>query len=304
MKLAFSNTGCPDWDLATLIAKAKEFGYDGIELAGLPGRQQLPIAPELAADPAGVAKQAAQAGVEIACLATAAGFSSADPRVVAENQALVCEYVALAAALHCPFVRVFPGALPQAGLLLRQRRDTVLGRIGAAIRELGAHAFERGVTIVVENAGDFADSPSAWYLVDAADSPSVRCCWNPMTARAHGERPTRSIPRLNSRIGLVRVGDFKLNDRGAIDEPVLPGRGDGEVCRLVQLLKGIAYRGYLVFDWPKHTNPSLADATEVFPATARYLRDLLNEQTVQLTAYKGDKFKPRQGGEFAQSPSG
>jgi len=72
MKLAFSNTGCPAWDLATMFARAREYGYDGIELAALPGRVQLPLVPEVAADPSAVAQQAAEAGVAIVCLATAA----------------------------------------------------------------------------------------------------------------------------------------------------------------------------------------------------------------------------------------
>lgn len=301
MRLAFGNTGCPDWDLATMFARAKEYGFDGIELATLPGRQPLPLVPALAADPASVAQQAAQAGVEIVCLATSAVLAATDALAAAENQALIRDHLKLAAALRCPFVRVFPGALPDAGLLRQPRRDTMMGRIGEVLHDLAATAVEHGLTILVENAGDFADSASTWYFVDAADSPAVRACWNPMTAREHGERPSLSIPRLNSRIGLVRIADFRLNDRGVAVEPVPPGQGDGEIRSLVQLLKGIAYRGYLVFDWPRYRNPALAGAAEVFPTAAKYLRELLSEQPVQLTAYKGDKYKPRQGWEFVKT---
>ena len=70
---------------------------------------------------------------------------------------------------------------------------------------------------------------------------------------------------------------------------------------LVQLLKGIAYQGFLLFDWPRQANPSLAGAAEALPAAATYLQGLLKEQPVQLTAYKGDKFKPRQGREFLKT---
>ncbi|MBN2561605.1 MAG: sugar phosphate isomerase/epimerase [Phycisphaerae bacterium] len=301
MKLAFSSVGCPGWDLPTMIEKAKEYGYEGIELGGLDGPVPESAVPELAADPAKIAQLARDAGVEIICLATSAAFHMTSGREVAENQARVREYVELAAKLGCPFVRVLAGEIPGSGLFSYERRDTVLGRIGGAIRELVPHATEHGVTILIENAGDFVDSPSVWYLLDAADSPAVRCCWNPLVAAVNGERPTRSIPRLGARIGLVRICDGRFGDDGVIERYVPPGEGDVEIRATVQFLRGIAYRGYLVFDWPKLSNSLLAEPRQVFPAAAKYLRQLLDEKPILLTAYKGDKFKPRQGFEFAAS---
>ena len=34
MKLAFSTLASPTWDFETIAARAKEFGYDGVELRG------------------------------------------------------------------------------------------------------------------------------------------------------------------------------------------------------------------------------------------------------------------------------
>ncbi len=304
MKLAFSSVGCPAWDLPTMVEKAKEYGYDGIELRGLQGQMQLPVAPELAADPAKIAELMGQAGVEFVCLASAASFSSRDPRQVAENAAQVREYIDLAAKLKCPCVSVYGGEIPGSkllGLHWTERRDTVLARIAAAIRDLAPYAAERGVTVVIENGGDFVDSQSMWYLVDAADSPAVRCCWSPFAARTRDERPTRSIPRLGAKIGLVHIGDGKFGDNGTFGGHVPPGQGDVEIARTVQLLRGINYRGYIVVAWPKLWNPALADPEKALPAAAEYLGKLLDEKPVPLTAYKADKFKPRQGHEFAET---
>jgi len=136
-----------------------------------------------------------------------------------------------------------------------------------------------------------------WYLVDAVNSPAVRCCWNPCNARLRGERPTISVPRLGARISLVHVTDARF-DGGAFDGYVPLGQGHVEIPRMVQLLKGIGYRGYLSFDWPRLWNPALSDANKVFGAAAVYLKKLIDEKPLVMTAYKGDKYAPRQGYEY------
>lgn len=302
MKLAFSSVGCPAWDLPTLVEKAKEYGYEGIELRGLQGQLHLPVVPEIAAKPGEVARLTREAGVEIVCLATSAAFHTADRKESAENQARVRETIELAAGLECPFVSVSSGEIPGSAVVgpgRRERRGSVLSRIADALRGLAACAAEHRVTLLVENVGDFVDSSSIWYLVDAVDSPAVRCCWNPLPARIRGEGPTRSIPRLSSKISLIHVCDGKFGATGTFGGHVLPGQGDVEIRRMVQLLKGIGYRGTLVFDWPKLWNPALANPEKALPAAAQFLRKLVDEKPVPLTAYKADKFPPRQGYDIA-----
>lgn len=305
MKLAYSSVACPGWDLVTMVEKAREYGYQGIELRGLEGQMHLPLAPQLAANPGRVGKLMRDAGVELVCLATSNAFHMRDPKEVAENQQQVREYIELAGKLGCPFVRVFGAEIPRLAMWIfgNERRETVLGRIAAAIREIADFAAAHRVTILVENSGDFTDSAAMWYLVDAANSPAVKCCWNPMAARTRGERPTTSIPRLGARIGLVKITDAKFEGR-AFDSYVLPGQGNGELPRTVQLLKGIGFRGFMVFDWPKLWTPGLADPDRALPAAFKYLQGLIDEKPIPMTAYKGDKNAPRQGYELLETKGG
>lgn len=293
MKLAFSSVGCPGWDLATMVQKAKEFGFEGIELRGLKGQMHLPLAPELASNPTRIGDLLRDTGVEAVCLASSASFHMSDPKKVAENQAQAREYIDLASALGCPFVRLHAGEIPKARFFGYQRREIVLGRIAKALIELAPYAADHRVTIMVENGGDFSDSAAMWYLVDACESPAVKCCWNPFAARTRNERPTTSIPRLGVKIGLVRLCDGKFNGTGAFDGHVLPGKGNVEIPRLIQLLKGVGFAGYLVFDWPKLWVASLAEPDKAFPAAAAYLKPLIEESPLVMTAYKGDKHAPR-----------
>lgn len=295
MKLAFSSVGCPGWNLATMVEKAKEYGYQGIELRGLEGQMHLPLAPQLAANPKKIAHLMRETGVELACLSTSAAFHMPDAKEVAENKAQVREYIELAGKLECPYVRVFGSEIPRLKfwLLGYERRETVLARIAASLRELADYAAAHKVTVLIENSGDFTDSNAMWYLVDVANSPAIKCLWNPLNAALRRERPTTSIPRLGAKVGMIHVSDGKFSDDGSFEGYAVPGQGHVELQRMVQLLKGIGYRGYLCLDWPKLWNPSLAEADKVFPAAAQFLQKCLDEKPVALSAYKGDKYAPK-----------
>ncbi len=303
MQIAFSSSACPGWNLTTIIEKAQEFGYAGIEIAAEAGLAHLHAAPELSRHTAQVADQLAAAGVRIVCLATSADFSSKDAATWAANQSDAKEHIELASRLGCPFVRVLAGSIPggRPWPLRAERRDAVLARIIAAIRDLVPFAAEHRVVLLVENSGDFLDSSSLWQIVESVNSPVVKCCWDSLTARLAHERPTVAIPRLASKIAMVRICDAVFDENHRFIRYALPGEGGAEIRRTVQLLRGKGYRGFLVFSWPSSASANLPGPEAALPAAASYLQTLIAEQPVALSAYKGDKFRPRQGFEFSVS---
>ncbi len=42
MKFAFSTVSCPAWEFPVIVSRAKEYGYDGVELRGFIN-EQVPI---------------------------------------------------------------------------------------------------------------------------------------------------------------------------------------------------------------------------------------------------------------------
>lgn len=290
MKIAFSSLGCPDWDLATMIAQAAAMGYDGIELRGLLGEMHLPNAPSLAQNTAGVKARLREANVELVCLATGNCFHFKDAARVADEKAKVRETVELAGKLGVPYVRVFGDEVPR----YADRHATVL-RIVAALRDLAPFAAQHGVTLLFENHGDFAGSRDTWYIVDSVNHPSVQCCWNPCTGKAFGERMGLAIPRLGCKIELVHLVDGKFTDSDALEAYAIPGDGDLGLERFLDMIRGIGYDGYIVFDWPKLWVPSLADPEQAFPAALANIRKVFAEFEARkdLSAYKGDKNVPK-----------
>lgn len=290
MKIGFSTIGCPDWDLDTIIAQGAALKYEAVELRGIQGEMHLPACAAVAKDPESVANRFAEANLDLACLATGNAFHWPDKKKVAENKAQVREFIELAAQLRCPLVRVFGDEVPR----YEQKQVTLL-RIADALRDLAPVAASNGVTLVLENHGDFAASRDVWFILDAVNHPAVQCCWHPCHAKAAGDRLTLSVPRIGRLISLVHLVDGRFNEDGALEGYALPGDGNVDIERFLFLLRGVTYDGYLIFDWPKLWVPGLADPDKAFPAALTKTKALLSkmESVKELTAYKGDKNVPR-----------
>lgn len=285
MKIAFSSLCAPAWDLVTLVSKASEYGYDGLELRGLRGELNLPLCAELTRDPKGVKALFAEHKVSLVCLGSSATLTAKRSRALGQSKAEVTEYIELAASLGCPSVRMFVGDVGR-----WDTKQAALGRAANVLISMAPVAARHGVTLLVENGGDMAGSGDLWFLADAVGLPSVRVCWNQCHGMTARERPTLSFPRLGSKIGLVHVCDAKFDARGILLEHVPLGEGDLEIARQIELLKGLVYRGFVTFEWPKLWWSDLAGPDEVLPGAAEYLRARIAHEQEVLSAYKNDKY--------------
>jgi sugar phosphate isomerase/epimerase len=194
----------------------------------------------------------------------------------------------LAAAIGCPNVRLFLGDI--------EANDTqpgALTRIAGVLASLVSVATRLDVRLLVENGGDFPSSRDLWFVIDSVSHPMVQACWNQCNALATGERPTNSIPRLGKKIRMVHLCDADFDGDGILLGYRQVGEGGAEVGRQIELLRGLLYDDYLIFEWPKLWVPSLAAPEAVLPQVATFLRGRLEERQAVLSAYKGDKTVPR-----------
>jgi len=200
----------------------------------------------------------------------------------------IVEFVELASKLQCPFVRIMVGEVQS-----RDNERAALSRIAEALISLVPTLVRHKVTLLVENGGDFLGSQPLWFLIDAVAHPTVKACWSQCYARALRERATISIPRLGHKIGMAHLCDAKFTEEGLLTEYTPLGEGDVEIPRMIELLKGVVYRGYLMFEWPLLWDPSLTPPETILPPTAKFLQERIEAKQEILSAYKGDKRPPR-----------
>ena len=282
MKLAFSNSLSPELDLDTLIELSQAWGYDGIQFAPRDGKLNLP------ADLPTLRRKLDEAGQTLVCLHAGALSGQPDRHGLGAATQHARECVALAAEIGSPFVSVSGCRVPAGMPKVRAAEQDTL-----ALRTLANEAIRQGVTLLFENAGAFSSSQDAWFLRDAAGVPALRLCLNVVNARAAGDPPSVAIPRLAAATSLLRLGDAQFGADHRVTGHVACGEGGLDVPRVVELLKGLAYEGWLCVHWPQAARKELPPAEELLPAAAKYLRGELDKPAVVLTAYSGDKNAPR-----------
>src|SRR5688572_12007387 len=103
MKFAFSTVSCPKWDFDTIVARAKEYGYTGVEVRGFLNESLLTASNVFLTDPAKVRGIFAVAGIDIVCLSSSIAYThnkKADAKAADDLR----KYIDTAAAIGAPMV--------------------------------------------------------------------------------------------------------------------------------------------------------------------------------------------------------
>lgn len=272
MKFAFSTVSCPAWDFATIVARAREYGYGGVEIRGFLNETVATTADLFARDPEELRGVFDAARVEIACLASSISMEQSQAWRVwrrspnLQAAASLRTYIDLAGRLGCPLVKIFDSQV-RAG----QSRDTAGVALGDWLLPLADYAADRDVVIVIENALSFRASKEMWSILDRLQHPSIACCWDVFNAALIGESPYFSVPVLNSKIAYTQVKDATFGQLGATYCKL--GDGDVLVEKFITRLKGIGYAGYVTVEWEKAWLPNIAEPEVILPDAIGKLRE-------------------------------
>lgn len=247
-KPAFSTVACPEWTLAEVARRAREYGFEAVELRTFgdgPGR--------VASDPALTSEEKVQrtlqeGGVEALSLATGIRFDAPIwPPVVglflSDRERAVREAkraVDLAVAIECPMIRVFGFDLP--GF---EGRKTGVKRVAERVGMVADHADKYGVRVAVENGGSFGTAEQVLEITSMVNHALVGVSYSLSAAVIAGEDPVRGLARLGEKLFLARVKDVKAGKLVAL--------GEGELgCeRFVRSLAARGFEGALVYEWDR-----------------------------------------------------
>lgn len=266
--LSYSTLGCPQWPLAQILDFGASRGYQGIEIRGILGELNLVKVPGFnsAAAIKVTKRQFADKNLKIVNLGASAEMHHSDPEKRKSNIDGGKAFITLAAELGCPYVRVFPNALPA-----DKDRTATLDLIASGLKELGDFAKGTGVTVLMESHGDLVHPEDILYILKQADSQQIALVWDiyNMWTVTH-EAPAKIFASLRPYIRHTHIKDgIKVNGK---EQYQLLGRGEAPVAEAIRVLKQANYAGYYSFEWEKMWHPEIAEpeiAIADFPASFR-----------------------------------
>lgn len=266
--LSFSTLGCPQWPLAQILDFGATRGYQGIEIRGILGELNLVKVPGFnsASNIKVTKRQFADKNLKIVNLGASAEMHHADPVKRKSNLDGGKAFITLAAELGCPYVRVFPNALPA-----DKDRTATLDLIASGLKELGDFAKGTGVTVLMESHGDLVHPEDILYILKQADSQQIALVWDiyNMWTVTH-ESPAKIFASLRPYIRHTHIKDgIKVNGK---EQYQLLGKGEAPVAEAIRVLKQANYAGYYSFEWEKMWHPEIAEpeiAIADFPSAFR-----------------------------------
>lgn len=244
------------------LVKAKELGYDGVELMA-----KRPHLSPLDYDDAARQRLRAridQLGLKLVALAAYTDFTAGTDKPgiphVEIQAAYLGEVARLAHDLGTNLVRVFTG-YERPGIPYDQQYATVV----QGLRLAGQQAARYGVTLAVQNHHDIAVSPEAMYwLLSEINHPNVKAAWDAWSPTVQGLSPAEirqsvlklkpfivhttaaqyvTVPRYRY---LPELVDYAKAESVNLEIPMGPGLIDYD--SFFAALKEIGYQGYVAYE--------------------------------------------------------
>jgi sugar phosphate isomerase/epimerase len=270
--VAFSTLACPEWDAATVIARARAGGWDAIEWRG--GDDGTVRTRWPAARRTRLRRAIEDAGLHSIAVTGYPNLISVDPTTVARSIAHAVAHAELAADLGAPALRLFLGARDDAAAeaVLRDRAIRALDELLERVRPIG-------VTLAIEPHDDHVLAESIRPILDALPGPGLGVVWDIGNAWAIGEEPRVGLAAYAGRIVWVQVKDgtgrgptWRLCELGAGEVPL-----DDALTRLVLDCRR-AGRDIppISFEWERAWEPGLAEAATALPRAHAWLLEHLD----------------------------
>jgi len=159
-----------------------------------------------AAERAEVRKKFEDAGIAIAGLGSAFEFHANDPDELEKNIQGAIEYAQLAADVGAPGIKVRPNGIPK-----DEDPEITLERIGKAWGRVAAAAADKGVQVRMEvhGAEQTRSLPNIRKMLDYADHPNARVCWNSNASDMDEQGNIRAnFDLVKHAIGLVHITEI------------------------------------------------------------------------------------------------
>lgn len=259
MKICFSTLGCAERDLDGVIALAKEYNFDAIELRGLGGEMDNRNILELSVGAREeTLKKLRESNIAPLVLGTSCSFHDETKYASFIEEG----YAAIDIAQSFGFrgIRVF-------GNNVVGDETECVRRVGEGIRTLCEYAADKGVDVLLETHGDFNTRQRLGAVCDACrEYENFGLIWDIChTRKTYGADWRNFVDEFGALIRHVHLKDVLA------DKLVLPGEGELAIADMVRYLEARGYGGYFSLEWEKKWHPELPPIEEGIEALLRVL---------------------------------
>lgn len=233
----------------TLLASAREWGFEGVELF---------LSPEEPADIPFLSQELTRLGLErTTCVVIPrdAHLPSSDVETRRRGIAYLNQCVERTADLEA---RLMCGPLHSGlGVMTgRRRTQDEWNRVVGSLQQVARRAGSLGVILCVEPLNRFETyflntQEDAAHLIEEIGEPNVRVHFDTFHANIEEKDPVKALRALGTRVGHVHISE---NDRG------IPGRGHVDWRGTLLALTEIGYNGWLTIESFAQPEPQLASA--------------------------------------------
>ncbi len=264
MKISFSTLACPDFEWSDIYSMAKDLGFDGIEIRGL-GDDIFAVKARPFTDGqiSKTVKKLSEIGIEIPCLSSGCCLKDKDnfDEVISE----ISSYISLAEKLRTPFIRILGDKEP---MPMGEVDDDYVAEVLVKLADI---AKDKGITLLVETNGVYADTKRLKALLDKVDRIEIAALWDMHHPyRYADETPAETVENLGAYIKYCHVKDSIMVDGKA--EYKLMGEGDMPLNDMFEALGKIGYEGYVSLEWVKRWARNIFSAGVVFPQYADFMK--------------------------------
>jgi len=226
-----------DWDLTTLLDRAKALGFDGVSFRVDRGHAhgvELSLTP---AERQAIREQVAAAGLEVCGLSSGCYYDAVDGtelrRQIEHTQALL----QLAADVGAPGLKVFGNNFHEEEGIPRRR---TIEQIASALKECAQFASHLGVEVRFEMHGDLSPWRYSVQVMELADEANVGLIYNSDPQDVVHGSIRETLEHVHPWLRHVHLHDLA--------DPF-------PYCELFHFLVGMGYDGYTVAELPESSDP-------------------------------------------------
>lgn len=261
LKIAFSTISCPTYTLRQMAEAVRLYDYDGIELYAFAGQ---PLHPAKLAQKLPEFQQELK-GIPIVMINSWGTLSNSDASERLAQEKQIRRTFELAAALNCPCVKTFGGAMPG-----NRAKEEVFAYMTESLLRLAPRARELGITLAIETHDGFCLGADLARLLARVDDPSIAALWDVHHPYRMGEDVAETDRAIGTRVVHAHVKDALRAGDGW--RYVLLGKGQLPIPALLRCLQARHFDGYVSVDWEKIWHPEIEEPEIALPWYSKALR--------------------------------